>query len=514
MSLLPATMSDLRTTLNHQRMPLLFVLAFTLLAKGEALMPGYSIDDYQPSVDGPSALLGDVLSKGRAGHWLFLKAAMALGVEPNPARFLIVACSIAAYALFGLAVVRFWGIQGNGWLPLMAACLVANHPYTCEIFTFRIGLPLAALVAVLLSFLLFLACRPRLYLTLGSLLFAFALSLYQIALHFAFMVFLVGVAIVLCRSLRTGPASRFNPRSLFEDRNTRLLLFILSGGVVYVLVGVLFGPWMGVSSQYFGLLPLSRMPDRALQAGTYILTTFAKPNALIAPTIQVTFALIAGCLGISLIWMTFRSPLRISSFWLAIGIAGLLGCAFLWSVGVVLIRQEYWPVPRTMAHVGIFWAGFLVLAALAAPLPWTLRGLKVAAVIILLSFAGASQHVFDDQGHLNVRDRYRAGRIIARLETLAGFRGMRRIAFVGKRAWYPMGPQATQWGDMNISAFAASWSQVSLLEEVSGYDLRPAMASDMAVAKTYCAGAGNWPALDSVAIRGDLGILCLAPSPA
>lgn len=88
MSILPATpASALRVELERQRLPLLIVLGITLLAKGGALLPGYSIDDYQPASDGPHALLGDVLSKGRVGHWLFLKAAMILQIEPNAAYF-------------------------------------------------------------------------------------------------------------------------------------------------------------------------------------------------------------------------------------------------------------------------------------------------------------------------------------------------------------------------------------------------------------------------------------------
>jgi hypothetical protein len=505
--------------LAGERTPLLIVLVLTLLAKGGALLPGYSIDDYGATVDGPGALLGDVLRKGRAGHWLFLKAAVALQAEPNAARILFVSASIVAYAVFGLAVVRFWGVRGNGWLPVAAAGIIANHPYTCEIFTFRIGLPLAMLVMVLLSFLLFLASLPHLYLVGGGLTFALALSFYQIALHFAFMVFLLGAAIGLCRFLTDRPTSTTNqPESswfdfwrLFGTRNVRLLSFILFGGFLYFLAGVLFGKLIGLKGGYFEILPLSSLPPRLSDATKTILRTFVRPNVLVPAAIQVTFALIVASFGIGLLWTVFRRPIRGSSFWVATGILLLAGCALMWSLGVFLFLQGFWPVPRSMAHVGIFWAGCLVLAA-SMPLPWVARGLSMAAAAVLISFVGVNEHILDDQWRLNMRDLFQANRIVTRLETLPGFDRTRRVAFVGKGVWYPIGLPRTEWGDMNISAFAPTWSQVHLLQEASGYDLQLSTdTQERAEADAYCAGAEPWPAQDSVVLRDSLAIICVGP---
>ena len=524
MSILPATPAhSLRTAFESQRLPLLIVLGITLLAKGGALLPGYSIDDYQPASDGPHALLGDVLAKGRVGHWLFLKAAMALQIEPNGAHVSFVSFSILAYAVFGLAVVRFWRIEGNGWLPVVAACIVANHPYTCEIFTFRVGLPLASFVMALLAFLLFLATRPRLHLVLGSLTFALALSFYPIALHFGFMIVLMGVAIEGCRWLEARgaldpgerPAFALDRRHLLADRVMRLFLFIVVGVVAYTLAGALFGRLIRASGEYFATLPPGEIPQRAWQAGKHVVATFVRPNALIPPAIQVVFALVLVCIFAGLLRMALRRPVRGYALVVVAGIAVLLGCALLWSVGVLLLRQLYWPVPRTMAHVGIFWAGCLVIAAGTAPRPWIRRGLGMAAAAILLSFVGVNQHIFDDQWRLNRRDQHKANRILLRLEALPGFEEVQKVAFVGRSGWYPLGMMRTQWGDMNTSAFGPFWSQVSLLREVSGYDVGWFLApQERAAADGYCAHAEPWPAPDSVAIRGGLGIVCLAKSSA
>lgn len=510
MSLLPTTfISDVRTRLASQRIPLLIVLALTLLAKGGALLPGYAVDDYGASADGPGGLLVDVLEKGRVGHWLFLRIVMALQVEPNAAQIFFVSFSIAAYAFFGLAVARFWEVHGNGWLPVAAASIVANHPYTCEIFTFRVGVSLAAFVLALLSLLLFLASRPRRHLLLGAVVFALALLLYQIALHFALMIVLMGAAIALCRHLQNRPARR----PLLENRNIRLLLFIVFGGILYVLAGVLFGRLIGIDNVYFGILPPSGILPRLAEATAYILKTFARPNVLVPPAIQVTFGLVVGCLMIGLIRVASRQPVRGSSFGLAVCIVLLLGCALLWSIGVFLFIEGWWPVPRSMAHVGIFWAGCLVLAALTMPLRSVTVGLSAAAVVTLISFVGVNEHILNEQHRLNRRDLLQADRIIARLEALPGFDAIRRVAFVGGRAWYPIGLQRTQWGDLNISAFGTPWSQVNLLREASGYNLLWSKdPQETAAAEAYCAGAEPWPAQGSVALRGDVAFICFAPA--
>jgi hypothetical protein len=133
-------------------------------------------------------------------------------------------------------------------------------------------------------------------------------------------------------------------------------------------------------------------------------------------------------------------------------------------------------------------------------------------VAILISFVGVNEHILDEQHRLNMRDLLQANRVIARLESLPGFDRSRSVAFVGDRASYPMGLQRTQWGDMNISAFGAVWSQVNLLREASGYDLRLSTApQERAAAEAYCSGAEPWPAQGSAVLRDGLAIICFGP---
>lgn len=489
------------------RHPLLAVAVLTLLAKGGALLPGFAIDDWTAMANGRTGLLYDVWSKARWGHWLMLKAAQALQIEFTDARILWVSAAIVSYALLGWAVVRFWGYADRGWLAVLAAAMIANHPYTSEIFSFRIGLPPAAAVAALLALMLHLAAKPSPGAWAGSFLFAFSLSCYPIALHYALMIALVGAALLLGRWLIAG---RDEPVALPKEPLRAILqfaLFIFAGTLLYCLIGAVAGKLLHVQSDYFTLLGPAQIPARFVVVIEKISSTFLRSNPLIPPPVRALLGLVVLVLVAGLVR---TAPWRAKRAGIAAGMLALLGAALMWSVGVYLVRAEWWPVPRSMAHIGVFWAGCCLLAAELMPRRWAYRAVVALAALIVLSFVGVNQQVFEDQRRLNARDVLMANRILARLEALPGFEHTTQVAFVGSRFSYPEGPLATTWGDLNISAFGAFWSQTSLVREASGLNLqRPYDPARRAAAVTYCSGAAPWPASEAVALRDGLAIVCL-----
>jgi len=63
---------------------------------------------------------------------------------------------------------------------------------------------------------------------------------------------------------------------------------------------------------------------------------------------------------------------------------------------------------------------------------------------------------------------------------------------------------------MNLSAFSADWAKLSILREISGYDLKAAkdqVQKDAAAA--YCREVKPWPGPQSVTLRDGLAIVCL-----
>jgi hypothetical protein len=133
----------------------------------------------------------------------------------------------------------------------------------------------------------------------------------------------------------------------------------------------------------------------------------------------------------------------------------------------------------------------------------------VLSGFIVLSFIGTNNHIFLDQLRVNLRDRTKANRIISRLEALPDFTPVSGVIVSGGQ-WGYYSPVRTVQGDMNISALYAEWSKLSLLNEVSGYNLQPAPPAVVEKAKGYCLTAPKWPSPQAVVRLDSFAVVCLA----
>lgn len=496
----------------------LLTLAVTGLAKGAAFLPGYSIDEYSLVLRGDSLSLAQLVdwkgSLGRFGSAVLTWSLNTFDLSPAHARVLFVFCSIVASALFASLVVRFWNLEKSGGLAVAMACIVANHPFTAEIFTFRSALGIVFVPFLILSLLLIpRRWSPRLMVA-GSALFALALTFYQVALHYSLMVVAVGTAIWLARYLLLGRAHGWPKRvvsllslpRLLGHRNTALLGCIVAGTALYVPLTLGLVRLLGVipATQR---ISVHRLGERAQVVVQELGRRLLEPQPLIArPAQWLLLLFLAGALAGLLLhartWVRMRASL------VALAIVALLSASLVWSLGLLLFLADFWASPRGMSHVGIFWAGALAIASLclgARARP----ALTAAAFLVVLSFIGSNNRVFEEQRRLNVRDAAKASRILARLEALPAFAGARSLAVDGGQVGYPLGFQTLDH-DVNVSAFGGHWSKVDVLAEVSGRHL--AIAEEEAQVKAaaeYCRSVEPWPGPRSVTVEGPLAILCL-----
>lgn len=496
-------------------------LLVTALAKGAAFLPGYSIDDYGRVMQDaqPLALLAQEKGEmGRFGSAFLNWCLQLLQLDPAHSRAFFVGCSVVLAALFATLVVRFWNLDKNGWLAPAMACIVANHPYTTEIFTFRAAVGIAFFPLAILSLLLVpRRWSPRLV-AAGSALFAGALSVYQLALHSCLMIVSVGAAIWLTRYLVLGSAhgwpqrvtSLLSVKRLARHRNTALLGCIVLGTLLYGVLSVALAAGLHISpSPRTGLLPFDQLDERAHVVLAELEHRVLEPGPLVAPlaTWMLLLVLVSSLAG--LLWRT-RSWLRPRPPLLVLSIIALLLVSLVWSLGVLLLLAEFWPTSRVMAHVGIFWAGVLAISHRCLG-PRARAALAAHAALIVLSFIGANNRVLDEQRRLNLRDGHKANRIVARLEAMPGFSSVRYVAVDGVDWAYPLSFR-TMDHDLNVSAFGAGWAKVSILAEISGYDLELAREeAQIAAAAAYCRGVEPWPGPRSAVIRDQLAIVCLGP---
>lgn len=501
------------------------MLLVSVLAKGLAFLPKYSIDDYfLVQLHGRSL---SMLQQGRIGQALLVKLLQALRLEPNYSTLFFVVLALATWSLLALLVVRWWGLKRQGWLPLATGCLIAIHPFTTEIFTFRTALGTCTLALTLFTLLLWPGTWTARRILIGAALFAVTLSIYQIVLHFAVMILLLGAAVGLARYLAAGAALGWSRRwaslwtfdRLRRHRQAALAACIVLGTGAYVagnqaLVTLLRVP--SITRTRF--LAAGALAERAHQVAELLRHRLLLPDPLIAPATQklLLLLLVAAAGGLLLRREAWRRRRAAALAWAALG---LLAAGLIWSVGVILVLEDFWPAARVMAHTGVFWAGVLAVA-------WTVSGprrrtaLAGLMAVVILSFIGTDNHILSDQQRINQRDALTANRIVERLESLTRFHDIETVAVAGGN-WGFAERIATTDHDMNISAFGAKWAKVQLLREISGYDWKWGAGENEPVpgeavtrmADDHCRGVEPWPAAESVTVQGHLAIVCLPQPP-
>jgi hypothetical protein len=495
----------------------LLTLVVTVLAKGSAFLPGYAIDDYGLVLqDSPPV---SMLGQGRFGQVALIHLLRLLGLEAHSARVFFVAFAILVSSLLATLVGRYWNLRAAGWLPVAVASIVAIHPFTTEIFTFRAALGIIMCALAVLALLLVPRRWSLAGVVAGAILFAFALSIYQAVLQYCVMIVLMGTAVGLTRLLVVGSASGWpqrvssllSLRRILQNKNAALLGCAVLGTTGYMLVNAFIAWALHVTmGKRFGFLSYDKIGERIEAVWGVLRYRFLGPSPLLN---QFTKGLLLLLLLATLVALLVRAqpwPLRRQPALLLLTVFALLAVSVVWTVGIIMVPSTFWPVPRVMSHAGVFWAGTLVISFLCAGTRarWMLG---LLSLLIVLSFIGSSNRILNDQLRLNTRDAAKASRIIARLEALPGFSGTESVAMDGTAPGYPLGYQTNDM-DLNLSAFSADWAKLAILREISGYDLKEAKDPVRRnAAAAYCQEVTPWPGPQSVAIQGRMAIVCLGP---
>ena len=483
----------------------LMAFALSLMARGLALLPAYAIDDY-------SFVVADAkpaqMAQGRLGAVLLREILHRLDALPPSSGLLGNIVLTLVLVWVGILVCRIWRIESLPVLSGLVVLFICLHPYQAEVFTFR-GAGLMLAVALGLAFYGISTCfHSRRAQIAAVLLIAAALLTYQVALNYLAMVLFFSLVLYLARLY--GPGEPVTADSIQFGRvlRSQLLTFALAvacSALVMLAIPMLFGVPL---QQRTALLNVSGFGTRAVLALKQLRTMFSLDEPVLPVATKWLLALTPlAALAVAAI----RSPAGAlkelfsrRSLPFVLAIAGGLPA----SLGVVLVLQEWWPMPRVCAHVSVFWAGMFALVFLAVP-PLSRRLMLVLSGFIVLSFIGTNNHIFLDQLRVNLRDRTKANRIISRLEALPDFTPVSGVIVSGGQ-WGYYSPVRTVQGDMNISALYAEWSKLSLLNEVSGYNLQPAPPAVVEKAKGYCLTAPKWPSPQAVVRLDSFAVVCLA----
>ncbi len=179
------------------------------------------------------------------------------------------------------------------------------------------------------------------------------------------------------------------------------------------------------------------------------------------------------------------------------------------SPGVIVFASEFWLPPRVLAQNGLVMGGICGLG-LSYCKYWDKLTWYVVGILAFASWTmvGLSAQVVAENNLVSVRDWALANRIVARLEASAVSGMLERVVVVqGKMP--AVDPFRSSGGSLNVSAFNAPWSQIRILELVSGYRFKNGTEVERQEALEYCAKSLSWPDGASISVRDQWAIICL-----
>lgn len=487
-----------------QPLPFFIAVGLSLLARQWTITdPLYSADAYVQI--GPEGIPTDFfISQGRWGLVLFAGLRDALdyvGYQVAASANLI---AVFVFAHAGLLLANVVLRKPTTAEALVFVVIISLHPFATEFFYFTEG-TLTFAVAFWLTSVALYACRemrrPVQAAIVGVALLVLATAIYQTAIAQALTVALL--ALVARLALLDGPQGR---TPFVASRQVRLVLAVAASFPIYLLSARVVQSFTGVAAiSRAGYSQLMADPLAKLHSTLGSINLGLWPPEGVIPRLDSD--VLVGLLVLSalvLLWSMLRT-----GRWAAAAASGvLLAVGLWWSIGFSELGDTSWLVPRTMAVVGTFSAGLLMLGWRARS--WVIwRAVLTTGIIILaVGYIGASNRILHDQRAMNRWDMAQANRILARLESEPGYEDLRTLAIIGGRVVYPV-PTPTTFGDISISALMVPWSKLAVIEQATGYRFGWPTEAQVSTATEYCEAHESWPAAESVVLRNELGIVCM-----
>lgn len=501
----------LKLTKEERIVFIISILGF-ILARGITFFTlGYAVDDYIFTLFTPN--IGTVLYQGRWGSGLFFEFFNYLGIQGVFSPTLLMFIAAIGFVLLGIIICRIWKINNNITLSSLVVLFITLFPYQAEIFTFKMTLTFFIFSLFFGFTSVYLSKFKLKEFSLATILFVFAISMYQLVINYVFVAIITSLVIETLRSYKSDSYKYDNNFWFDVIRRINLgpqLLTLISGTSVYFLMNKLLLSFLHISIADRGnFINLHNISNRLYQFKISVETVFFQnePILPLGSKILLLVLLFFVCVGLIRLYYLRRKN-TINSFKVIMAVLILLAVSILGVWGVSLLLAVWWPVPRIIASLGVFWAGILVVG-------YTLFDESVKKIffiistILIFSFIGINNHVYIDQLRINMKDIQMANRIIVRLQMLPNFTKIKTIAFVGTRWGYGTQIKTLQ-GDMNISAFGAEWSRLNLINEVGGFDFSAASNNEVNIAKDLCGNESISPNSDFfVGVTGTLGVICL-----
>ena len=492
---------------TDERRSFAYALVLALLAKYQSIFSfNYSVDDYHQTLHGLGSLSSSLIGQGRFGLLWLSNAFNAIGYEPGFSPLLSVSLSVFLTVWIGNAILRLWQVDMPDITRALCIFMIAGHPYTSEIVTFR-GIAIYHVIAFAVAFAAMVLTRASVAgIIVPAFVLSAALSIYQVPIAMIAVFLVVDLVIRSLRRLLEGDG---RVSEVIKDPIVRARIAVAVLGVILYAVWLTISTWGRAPDPRSVPLRVDAIPARIARAfelvWQHFVTGEAYANSLVPPLV-LAIAWILVLLAIIVFAVRADSMRRALTGSLLI-VAGF-AVASVAMLGPTLAAKALMLPPRVLVQIGVVWAGAATIVVLVGQQ----RSMAIATGLLAVasfSFIAVSQHIFVDQARVNVRDHTVAMLILERLLELEDFPEVRRIAFIGTRLEEAPMATATRHYGMNHSAYAAHWAIAPMLTELSGMRLRSAGAAERERAAETCSTRPTWPAKEAVFVERQLAIVCL-----
>ncbi|TPN26636.1 hypothetical protein FKO01_25520 [Mesorhizobium sp. B2-3-3] len=497
---------------TEERRSFLIALALVAVARAQAAFSfTYSVDDYRVFIQGFQWVAPRVFEEGRYGTYWLSKAFDVIGYDPMRAPLIAVVASVFLSVWGANAILRLWSNEQPDLIRALLLVVIAAHPYTSEITTFR-NISIYHVLAFALGAAAILVSRATPARLVGSvLIFALSLTFYQVPLNYISIFILFDFAL---RALRRLIDKDDTPEAYsLQDRAFYARLVTFAGGFVLYFICLKIANY-GLPPHPFSIpISLWEVPERLRTWGVkllvgHFLTGLAYDHALVPKAILIIPLIMIGVTVLEL----WRRPVSLQGSAIASAIVlvtpALAGLAML---GIPLFFTVVWLPSRVMASIGLVWAGVAVVALLVRDFIPKQAYVFVLGLVVF-SFIAQDNQIFIDQLRVGVRDHNLAVRIVSRLEALPNYADMKTVAGIGRRSDEGATIPTSTHG-FNDSNFEYQWAVSPMLTELTGIPLRSPYQPEIDAGQAYCKAHAQWPAPESVVIHGELAIVCLSPTP-
>lgn len=444
----------------------------------------FSIDDYHlfyEGVNNPDTIQFSIESGRWFGVLMFKLFNLIIG-DGGYTGIIISYISVCVQFIFcAYLLAKTYQINTSLWYMPVVMSLGFIHVFNAEILTFKIGLMINIGYTFMYAisfyswYLMQKFDRKFLFALVGIIL---SLAAYQVIINALIVITLLGFII----ELSTWPKNeQVTFKKLIKNPFTIKLSGIVLGTIFYLIINKAVLVTMGLQSssrsQFIAIADFtSRLND------IYILfksVLYDVDSFLIPQFIKLLFL---GILLICLILIVknnifkFRAVYQKLLFVLATLV--LLTISLMSTAASGLFLKIWWMVPRMFTGFGLFTLLVFMIAFLLNKSAIVHKLLLLVLMLTVISHINLNHQVANDQAYLNFLDRNKAQRMICELEQIEGFRNKRLYIHQRSDCWVNGYNIKTNIGDMNLSAFCASWSKYKLLQHVSGYHFTPTSPTD------------------------------------